>query len=119
MIESVAGIIVAAPTPCTTRKTMSCSMLCASPHAIDAVTKMTSPARYTRRRPKRSPILPAAIGSTAVARTYPLTVHSADARLAFRSLPMAGKATFTTNVSIMSMPSPRQAATSTSHLLRG
>jgi hypothetical protein len=69
MMESVPGIMVAAPTPWMMRKKMSCSMFCASPHANEAAMKITRPMRYTRRRPKMSPMRPEAIGKTAVAST--------------------------------------------------
>ena len=58
MIESVAGFIIAAPTPCTTRAAISMFALSASPQASDDSVKTASPATKIRRRPKRSASLP-------------------------------------------------------------
>ena len=40
-----------APRPCSARNAMSWSIVPASPHSIDAPTKTTSAAKYTRLRP--------------------------------------------------------------------
>ena len=45
MMASVPGIMVAAPTPCKTRKTTSVATLWAIPQAMDARIKVTKPAR--------------------------------------------------------------------------
>ncbi len=51
MIESVAGLMSAAPAPCTTRAPMSMSDEFASPHASEATVKTTIPITKTSRRP--------------------------------------------------------------------
>ena len=66
MIESVAGIISAAPIPCTVRAPISISPLVASPQASDEAVKTTSPAmKMRRRRPRKSASLPPVSMSTA------------------------------------------------------
>ena len=50
-IYSVAGSIIAAPNPCTSRAPMSIVMLGASAQATEANVKITMPIRKTRRRP--------------------------------------------------------------------
>ena len=64
MIESVAGFISAAPTPCTVRAAISEPASLARPHHSDAAVKTTSPAMKIRRRPNRSASLPPVRSST-------------------------------------------------------
>lgn len=52
------GVIIAAPTPCTTRPTISSGMLGANPHTAEAATKTTMPMPYARRAPTRSDTVP-------------------------------------------------------------
>ena len=65
MIESVAGIMIAAPTPWRVRAPMSVPPVVARPHASDESVKIASPIRKTRRRPKKSASLPPESMSTA------------------------------------------------------
>ena len=65
MIESVAGIISAAPTPWTTRLTTSAVGSGAKPAVAEERAKMTTPMRNMRRRPKMSPSRPPVASSTA------------------------------------------------------
>ena len=58
MIESVAGIISAAPVPCRTRLAISISDDAASPAVAEESAKMMTPAMNIRRRPKMSPRRP-------------------------------------------------------------
>jgi hypothetical protein len=58
MIESVAGFIRAAPTPCTVRAAISEVAPAARPHHREAPVKITSPAMKIARRPSRSASLP-------------------------------------------------------------
>ena len=51
MIPSVAGFMIAAPTPWTTRAPMRKPALGASPQASDAPVKITRPMMNSRRRP--------------------------------------------------------------------
>ena len=58
MIESVAGFIIAAPTPCTTRAAIRTVALPASPQASDDTVKIASPTTKISRRPNRSASFP-------------------------------------------------------------
>jgi hypothetical protein len=64
MIESVAGFMSAAPTPCTVRAAISELAPPARPHQSDAPVKMTRPAMKMARRPSRSASLPPLRSST-------------------------------------------------------
>ena len=64
MIDSVAGFISAAPTPCTTRAPISTLALLAKPQKNDDAVKMTSPAMNIRRRPSMSASFPPVRSST-------------------------------------------------------
>ena len=63
--DSVCGVSNAPPMPCTTRKMISWSGVCAKPHAADASMKITRPMRKSRLGPYRSPSRPAVISRTA------------------------------------------------------
>jgi len=58
MMESVAGFMSAAPTPCRTRAAMSISPESASPQRSDAIVKTTIPMTKTSRRPHASATFP-------------------------------------------------------------
>ncbi len=58
MIESVAGIISAAPTPWIARLPISIAGSWASPAVAEVIAKITTPARNISRRPKMSPSRP-------------------------------------------------------------
>ena len=57
-IESVEGIIIAAPNPMTARAAMSWVAVVTSVAAIEPAPKTSSPACRRRARPNRSPIAP-------------------------------------------------------------
>jgi hypothetical protein len=59
MSESVVGMIAAAPTPISARDAMSASELPEIAASSDPVPKTPSPRNSARRRPNRSPRLPA------------------------------------------------------------
>ena len=61
----VLGIIAAPPSPCTTRKATSSSMLGARPQASDESVKSAMPATKSSRRPYRSPRRPSVTSVTA------------------------------------------------------
>ena len=65
MIDSVPGIISAAPTPWTARLATSQPAVGASPIVAEAAAKITTPIRKTRRRPKMSPSRPPVTSRTA------------------------------------------------------
>src|SRR5581483_9121832 len=58
MIESAAGEMNAAPSPCKARKPISMPEFTASPFRSEAVVNTTTPARNSRLRPRRSPARP-------------------------------------------------------------
>ena len=57
-IESAAGVIIAAPSPCSARAPISAASLQASPDRSEAPVKTMSPAMNTRRRPTMSATRP-------------------------------------------------------------
>ncbi len=65
MIESVAGIISAAPMPWTARAPISSVALPESPQSSEETVKTTRPMMKIRRRPTRSPSLPPVSSSEA------------------------------------------------------
>ena len=65
MIDSVAGIISAAPTPCRARDATSQPSDGAKPIVAEAIAKMDTPVRNMNRRPKMSPRRPPVTSSTA------------------------------------------------------
>ena len=67
-IDSVAGMISAAPRPIRQRVAMSCSAEPARAEATDPRPKTTRPTVSAPRRPKRSPRLPAVSSSPAKTR---------------------------------------------------
>ena len=112
MIESVAGIMNAAPTPCTARPATSQAWSGARPMAALESAKTTTPKRNMRRRPKMSPSRPPVTSRTANVSVYALTVHSRPESVAPRSSWMEGSATFTTVLSSMIMNSAKHIAAS-------
>ena len=65
MIDSVAGIINAAPMPWTARLTTSEASFGARPAVAEESANTTTPNRKARRRPKMSPSRPPVTSSTA------------------------------------------------------
>jgi hypothetical protein len=68
MMERVAGMISAAPTPMPTRAAMSASIDVDSAATTEVPPNTTSPSVSMRRRPKRSPRPPASSSSPPKAR---------------------------------------------------
>ena len=64
-IDSVAGMISAAPMPMTARRAMSCPEDPEKAARVDAPPKITRPAVSAPLRPKRSPMAPAVRSSPA------------------------------------------------------
>jgi hypothetical protein len=115
MIESVAGIISAAPMPCTERAAISSVALPARPQKSDERVKMARPMTKIRRRPSRSPSLPPVSSSEAKVRAYAATVHSSSEVEIPRSALIAGSATFTTVLSSMIMNRAKHSDPSVHH----
>ena len=61
----VVANIAAPPTPCTARAAISRLAFVARPLASDAAANTARPARYTSRRPRRSPSEPSPISRAA------------------------------------------------------
>ena len=112
MIESVAGIISAAPTPCIARPAMSHTSVCEKAMKRLERPKIATPIRKTRRRPKMSPRRPPVTSRTAKVSVYALTVHSRLLIETFRSRWIEGRATFTTVLSSITMNSAKHIAPS-------
>ena len=64
-IDSVVGMIPAAPTPISARDAISSVALPDRAASTEPIANVTSPATRARRRPKRSPSVPAASSSPA------------------------------------------------------
>src|SRR4051794_35737385 len=90
------GTTIAAPTPWTTRATVSVATDGATAHRTDPPSRTSSPITSIRRRPKRSARAPNGSSSAAAVSRYPVRTHWTPATPAPRSRPMAGIATFTT-----------------------
>ncbi len=112
MIDSVAGIISAAPTPCAARPTTSHVAVCEKAMKRLDAPKIATPIRNQRRRPKMSPRRPPVTSRTAKVSVYALTVHSRFAVETPRSRWIDGSATFTTVLSSMIMNSAKHIAPS-------
>ena len=110
MIERVAGIMNAAPTPCAARPATSQASLCEKPMKALDRPKTTTPKRNMRRRPKMSPRRPPVTRRTAKESVYALTVHSRPEIELCRSFWIDGSATFTTVLSSMIMKSAKHIA---------
>src|SRR5260370_18764152 len=82
-------------------------MLAARPHAADAITNTTTPARNMRRRPNRSPIEPHSRISALRNSAYDSITHCTSITVPPRLLWRAGRATFTTVLSMKAMLDPR------------
>ena len=67
MIDSVTGMIIAAPTPARTRATIIIAVVVASSEPTVAMANTARPASSTGLRPKRSPIAPTGSSSAASA----------------------------------------------------
>ena len=97
--ESVAGNVIAAPSPITARAAMSCAGLVVKPPARLAAPTTASPASSMPLRPNRSDRLPNVSSSAANTRLYASTTHCSCVVVACSSRTIAGSATFTIVVS--------------------
>src|SRR4051794_8851984 len=112
MIDSVPGIISAAPRPWTARDATSQPSEGAKPIVALAAAKTTTPIRKTLRRPKMSPSRPPVTRKTAKASEYALIVHSSDDSEASKLRWIDGSATLTTVLSSITMNSAKHMAAS-------
>ena len=92
MIESVAGITNAAPTPIAARHAITAVDVCATEPARAAMAKIPRPIWSAPLRPKRSPKAPAVNSNPANTNEYESTIHWRSLLEAWRSRAIAGKA---------------------------
>ena len=102
-IESAAGVIAAAPTPCSARAATRAPSDQASPASSEARANNPTPAMKTRRRPSRSAARPPSRSRPPKVRAYALTTHCRFVAEKPRSVWIDGRATFTIATSRMTM----------------
>ncbi len=100
MIDSVAGMISAAPMPMIARVAMRWLASVANAEAIDAVPMIVRPMARAPRRPNRSPSEPIVSSRPAKTRMYESTTHWSWLVEASSSRCSVGRATFTIVLSI-------------------
>ena len=108
--------MIAPPTPCTARETLSQVGSGASAATPDATVKITSPQANTRLRPSRSASEPATRTNAASVSVYASTTHWRSVNEASRSSLMLGSAVFTTVMSSSSMKTATLTTASVTHL---
>lgn len=94
MIESVAGIVRAAPTPMIEREAMRLSGVPACVANRAPAAKSVRPTSSARLRPKRSPSAPAGSSSPAKTKAYEATIHNSSVFEGDRASRMLGRARF-------------------------
>src|SRR5919109_2987444 len=111
-IESAAGEMIAAPTPCTAREAISTPALCASPHVSDVAVKRIKPPTKIRRRPRRSAIRPPRRRKPPNVIAYAVITHCTVSSAIFRSFWIDGIATLTiaTSSTVMKNAAPTTAS---------
>ncbi len=97
--DSVAGIIIAPPTPIAARSTISWPELWASAARTDARPNRISPDCSARLRPKRSPSVPIVSRTPANASRYASTIHCRVDAEASKCVCNVGSATLSTVLS--------------------
>ena len=107
MSESVAGMISAAPTPWTARPPMTTPVDPARPLISAPTPKTARPTRSAPFRPKRSPSAPPVRRRPANTSAKASTIHCNMVALAFSSLCIVGRATFSDDTAITTMTSER------------
>src|ERR1700729_411028 len=108
--DSVAGKVMAAPSPITDLAAMSCAELVVKPPTRLAVPNTASPARSMPLRPNRSDRLPNVSSSAAKTRLNESTTHCSWVVVACSSRTMAGSATLTRVVSRLTRNAARRSA---------
>src|SRR5215207_3962349 len=91
---SDAGIISAAPTPCTARAASRTPKVGASAASSDATVNVVTPATNRRRRPTTSASRPAGASSAANRIVYSVTTQDSDVTPTEKSAPRSGTARF-------------------------
>ena len=90
MMDSVAGMMNAAPMPITARLAISCEASPASPPSSEPRPNTARPASSAPRRPKRSPMAPALSRRPANTTAYASTIHCSSDAEAPRSAGWSG-----------------------------
>ena len=109
-IESAAGVIDAAPIPCSARAAINIAPDGASPPSSDASANTATPATKTRRLPSRSAALPPSNNRPPKVNAYALTTHCRSFGENSRSAWIEGSATFTIATSRMTMKKAEQSS---------
>ncbi len=99
MIDSAAGVMSAAPKPCTAREAISTPSDHARPQRNDATVKITTPISNTRRRPSRSAARPPSRRKPPNVIAYAVITHCRSSREKWSDRPIDGSATFTIETS--------------------
>jgi hypothetical protein len=115
MIDRVAGMMNAAPTPITARPAISCVEPVATPPTNVPSPKTPRPARSARRRPKRSPTAPALKSSPAKTIAYASTIHCRSEAEAPRSRWIVGSAVLRPDTVMTTRTSDRHMIASKNH----
>ncbi len=113
IVDSVAGITSAAPSPSTPRNPINAPALDVNGAAADPAPKIASPASSARRRPNRSPIAPAGSSRDANARLYASMIQASLVCEACVSVAIEGSATFSDDIADTTVASARQVTAST------
>src|SRR5690606_9350594 len=106
-VDSVAGRLIEAPTPCRARAPMSAAPPPARAAATLAAVNPALPGPPIRRRPNRSPARPNGISSAANTSAYTEVTHSASAVVSPRSVMILGRRTPTMVASTTMRETPR------------
>ncbi|GAA2886137.1 hypothetical protein GCM10020220_090420 [Nonomuraea rubra] len=110
IMDSVDGMIMAPPTPSSARTAITSSGLPAASTASEASPNTANPVISIRLRPHRSPSALTVTSSPDRTSAYASTIHSSSVDSGRRSSEMAGRATFST---VMSMTTSSTLADST------
>jgi hypothetical protein len=105
MIDSVVGMIIAAPTPITARTAISWPASLSWVATSAPPPKTARPASRTPRRPRRSPMAPAGSRSPAKTSAYASTIHCSCVVDAPVARAMSGSATFSDDTALTTAPS--------------
>src|SRR5262249_26128059 len=114
-IDSAAGEMIAAPTPCTARDAIRTPALEESPQTSDASVNRISPPTKIRRRPRRSAMRPPRSRKPPKVIAYAVSTHCTVDSAIFRSFWIDGIATLTIDTSRIVMKNAVPTTARTSH----
>ena len=115
-MDSAAGVIMAAPRPCSARAPISDASLHAKPQSSEPTENTTRPSMKMRRRPRRSAERPPSRRNPPKTSAYALITHWRFSCEKPRSVWIDGRATFTIAMSSTTMNCVAQRSASASHL---